>query len=76
MKIEEFNEKEGQLLVGCDEEQKTYVKLEADIWDDLLKYGRIHKYPDRIFVFTKSNGKQLTPDSTFHTLKKKSKNMR
>ena len=75
MKIEEFNEKEGQLLVGCDEEQRIYVKLEADIWDDLIKYCGMHKYPDRIYLFTKSNGEKLTPDSIFHTLKKKMKEL-
>lgn len=73
IRIEDFNEKEGQLLVGCDEEQRIYVKLEADIWDGLVKYCGMHKYPNRTYLFTKSNGEQLTPDSIFYTLKEKMK---
>lgn len=75
IRTEDFNEKEGQLLVGCDEEQRIYVKLEADIWDDLVKYCGMHKYPYRTYLFTKSNGEQLTPDSIFYTLKEKMKKL-
>ena len=75
IRTEDFNEKEGQLLVGCDEEQRIYIKLEADIWDDLVKYCVMHKYPDRAYLFTKSNGEQLTPDSIFYTLKEKMKKL-
>ncbi|MBD5548100.1 MAG: hypothetical protein HDQ97_11985 [Lachnospiraceae bacterium] len=75
IRTEDFNEKEGQLLVGCDEEQRIYIKLEADIWEDLVKYCRMHKYPDRTYLFTKSNGEQLTPDSIFYTLKEKMKKL-
>ena len=35
----------------------------------------MHKYPNRIYLFTKSNGEQLTPDSIFHTLKIKMKEL-
>lgn len=73
IRTEDFNEKEGRLLVGCDEEQRIYVKLEADIWDDLVKYCEMHKFPNRKYLFTKSNGEQLTPDSIFYTLKEKMK---
>ena len=75
IRTEDFNEKEGQLSVGCDEEQRICVKLEADIWDDLVKYCGMHKYPDRAYLFTKSNGGQLTPDSIFYTLKEKMKKL-
>lgn len=75
IRTEDFNEKEGQLLVGCDEEQRIYVKLEVDIWDDLVRYCGMHKYPNRIYLFTKSNGEQLTPDSIFYTLKEKMKKL-
>lgn len=34
IKVEDFNEEEGQILVGADEEQKIYVKLETGIWDE------------------------------------------
>ena len=39
----------------------------------LVKYCEIHKYPKREYLFTKSNGSQLTPDSIFATLKEKVK---
>lgn len=75
IKIEDFDEKEGKLLVDNDEEQGIYVKLDKDILKDLIKYCEIHRYPNRIYLFTKSNGEQLTPDSIFHTLKEKMKNL-
>lgn len=72
MKVEDFNKEEEKLLLD-NEEQGIYIKLEKDILSDLEKYCKIHKYPERTYLFTKSNGSKLTPDSILATLKEKIK---
>ena len=39
----------------------------------MIQYCELHKYTDREYLFTKSNGTQLTPDSIFATLKERLK---
>lgn len=68
-KIEDFDDITGKLLVGCNEENSIYICLPEDIRRDLIEYCILNKYQDREFLFTKSNGAKLTPDSMFHTLK-------
>lgn len=71
----DFNKMEGKLLVDNDEGQGIYIKLAEDILSDLVKYCELHKYPERTYLFTKSNGAQLTPDSIFATLKERMKRL-
>lgn len=74
-KLSDFNSKEGTLLVNCSEENSIYINLRKDICQDLLKYCTIHEYKDRVYLFTKSNGSPLTPDSIFGTLKNRMKKL-
>lgn len=61
----------GTLLLKCDEEYNVRLKLKEDILKDLVSYCALNQYSDRIYLFTKGNGAQLTPDSIFGTLKKR-----
>ncbi|MBP3476061.1 MAG: hypothetical protein J6K48_07050 [Lachnospiraceae bacterium] len=74
-KIEDFNKSEGTLLINGVEEQELRIKLDEDILADLVRYCELHKYPNRTYLFTKSNGTQLTPDSIFTTLKERMKKL-
>jgi hypothetical protein len=38
---------------------------------EIKNYYRIHTFPEREYMFTKANGKQLKADSVFGTLKEK-----
>lgn len=76
IRVDDFNKVEGKLLVYSDEEQGIYVKLDEKILADLVKYCEMHRYPDRIFLFSKSNGEKLTPDSIFATLKERMKKLK
>ncbi len=73
IKKDELNKEEGTLLINGDEEYGIHIRLEKDTLEELVKYCELHKYVDRIYLFTKSNGAQLTPDSIFATLKDKMK---
>ncbi len=73
LKTRDFNEMESKLLLDNDEGPEISIKLDEDISLGLEKYCKIHKYPKREYLFTKSNGLQLTPDSIFATLKEKVK---
>ncbi len=75
IKIEDFSVAEGTLLINGEEEQGLRIKLDEDILADLVRYCELHKYPDRSYLFTKSNGTQLTPDSIFTTLKERMKKL-
>lgn len=72
-RLADFNSNEGTLLVNCNGENGIYINLYEDIYQDLLKYCAIHEYPGRVYLFTKSNGSSLTPDSIFGTLKMRMK---
>lgn len=74
-KTVDFNKLEGTLRINGEEEQAMHIKLDEDILANLVRYCKIHKYPDRTYLFTKSNGTQLTPDSIFATLKEKMKRL-
>lgn len=74
LKVTDFNDVKGTLAISGNEENGEYnlhVKLREDILQDMIRYSNLHKYPDRIYLFTKSNGAQLTPDSIFYTLKER-----
>lgn len=73
MKKEALNREEGTLLVSSNDECEIHIKLEKEILESLIKYCELHKYTDRVYLFTKSNGTQLTPDSIFATLKERLK---
>lgn len=75
IKIEDFSKREGTLLINGEEEQELRIKLDEDILADLVRYCELHKYPNRTYLFTKSNGTQLTPDSIFTTLKERMKKL-
>lgn len=75
IKIKEFSKEEGTLLINGEEEQELRIKLDEEILADLVRYCGLHKYPDRTYLFTKSNGTQLTPDSIFTTLKERMKKL-
>lgn len=75
IKIEDFSKSEGTLLINGEEEQELRIKLDEDILADLVRYCELHKYPNRTYLFTKSNGTQLTPDSIFATLKERMKKL-
>lgn len=75
VKTEDFSKLEGTLLINSEEEQELRIKLDEDILADLVRYCELHKYPDRLYLFTKSNGTQLTPDSIFTTLKERMKKL-
>lgn len=75
IKIREFSKEEGTLLINGEEEQELRIKLDEEILADLVRYCGLHKYPDRTYLFTKSNGTQLTPDSIFTTLKERMKKL-
>ncbi len=75
IKKEDFNKEKGTLLINSNEEYGIHVKLEKDIAESLVQYCKLHKYIDRTYLFTKSNGQQLTPDSIFATLKDKMKKL-
>lgn len=75
IKIGDFNKREGTLLINGEEEQELRIKLDEDILADLVRYCELHKYPNRTYLFTKSNGTQLTPDSIFTTLKERMKKL-
>lgn len=75
IKIEDFSKKEGTLLINGEDEQELRIKLDEEILADLVRYCELHKYPDRTYLFTKSNGTQLTPDSIFTTLKERMKKL-
>ena len=75
IKVSDLNITEGTLLIDCDEEYNMHIKLRKDILRDLERYCALHKYPDREYLFTKSNGVQLTPDSIFATLKERMKKL-
>lgn len=64
-KKEDFDNEEGTLLVNSDVQCNISIRLTDDIWRDLKKYCEIHRYPDRDYLFTKSNGNVLSPDSIF-----------
>lgn len=74
-KLEDFDGITGKLLVGRNEENSIYIYLSEDIRQDLIEYCMLNKYQDRVFLFTKSNGAKLTPDSMFHTLKDRMKKL-
>lgn len=75
IKIGDFSKREGTLLINGEEEQELRIKLDEDILADLVRYCELHKYPNRTYLFTKSNGTQLTPDSIFTTLKERMKKL-
>ncbi|HIW81428.1 MAG TPA: hypothetical protein H9742_07920 [Candidatus Acetatifactor stercoripullorum] len=74
-KMEDFSKREETLLISGEEEQELRIKLDEDILADLVRYCELHKYPDRTYLFTKSNGTQLTPNSIFITLKERMKKL-
>lgn len=75
IKLTDLNVEEGTLLIDCDEEYNIHIKLRKDILQDLVQYCTLHKYPNREYLFTKSNGVKLTPDSIFPTLKGRMKRL-
>ncbi len=75
IKTEDLSKLDGTLLINGEEEQELRIKLDEDILADLVRYCELHKYPNRTYLFTKSNGTQLTPDSIFATLKERMKKL-
>lgn len=72
---ENFDITEGTLLINYDEESNINIQLPDDIFKDLKMYCEIHQYPERTYLFTKSNGKPLASDSIFgRGIKNKLKN--
>ncbi len=71
MKMDDLDVSEGTLLLRGGEEYNIRLKLKEDIFNGLLNYCTQNKHSDRVYLFTKSNGAQLTPDSIFGTLKKR-----
>lgn len=71
MKIDDLDVSEGTLLLRSDEGYNIRLKLKEDIFNSLLSYCTQNQHSDRVYLFTKSNGAQLTPDSIFGTLKRR-----
>lgn len=74
-KLSDFDRKRGTLLLNCEEESGIYIYLREDIFNDLERYCSLHKEKSRIYLFTKSNGMPLTPDSILGTLKSRMKKL-
>lgn len=68
-KLNDFISREGKLQVSYNGENSTYINLPEDLNQDLREYCVLNKYQDRKYLFSKSNGTLLTPDSMFGTLK-------
>lgn len=73
MKKDALNKEDGTLFVNDNKDYGIHIKLEKSILEKLIQYDELHKHADRIYLFTKSNGTQLTPDSVFATLKERLK---
>lgn len=73
LKKEALNKEDGTLVVNDNEDYGIHIKLEKSILESLIRYCELHKYTDRVYLFTKSNGTQLTPDSIFATLNERLK---
>lgn len=74
-KLHDFDSQRGKLLVNCNGENSLLIHLPEDIHQDLVEYCSLNKYRDREYLFTKSNGALLTPDSMLGTLKSRVKKM-
>jgi len=72
-KIHDFNSRAGKLQVSCNGESGIYINLSKDVNQDLREYCMLNKYQDRVYLFTKSNGTSLAPDSMLGTLKSRLK---
>lgn len=72
-RVHDFDSKKGKLLVNYNGENSIYVNLPKDIYQDLAEYCTLNKYENRAYLFTKSNGTPLTPDSMLGTLKSRLK---
>lgn len=76
IKITEFDDVNGTILINNAEEYSIHLKLRDDIFEDLKRYCTLHRFPERVYLFTKSNGAQLTADSIFGTLKERMKKLK
>lgn len=72
-KLDDFDREKGILLLNCEEESSISIRLREDIFKDLERYCTLHGEQSRIYLFTKSNGMPLTPDSILGTLKPRMK---
>lgn len=68
-KRQDFDLKNGKLRINCNGENSISIILFQDIYQDLAEYCALNKYEERVYLFTKSNGKPLTSDSILGTLK-------
>lgn len=62
-------------MFNCEEESSISIRLREDIFNDLERYCSLHKEQSRVYLFTKSNGAPLTPDSILGTLKPRMKKL-
>jgi hypothetical protein len=71
MKCFDFDEKDKTIKLVNDEYDAVLVRLDDDDYNDLLQLKNIHKYKNRVYLFTNTSGKKLESSSILCTLKGK-----
>jgi integrase len=71
LKVDDFDADNNILIVNADDSYVIRLKMREALSTEIKNYYRIHTFPEREYMFTKANGKQLKADSVFGTLKEK-----